>query len=354
MKRGFTLIELLVVIAIIAILAAILFPVFAKAREKARQTACLNNERQIVTAALMYAQDHEQIFPKGDAFWGAINLDKGALRCPTASKTVANSYAYNSILGGQALGNFTIPQKAFVVGDGNPAATTPNVALTTADLVARHGNKDRIVAGYIDGHVDIVALTTISLLAGSNNTPSVRLNTATAVQAFGTDGAAGNINMNGNIFDGSEGSGGASFEASHYVVIGGGTMQPGLIQADFPVWAKVTFAQSYTLTKYTIWSDYSSGNYSQMLYRNPSSWTVKGSNDGTTWTTIDTQTGQAAKHPEWKVGGQTTEYPVMSDPYKIYRFTVSKNGGMDGVSGPYDSWDQPYQFGLQEFEMWGY
>ncbi len=58
--RGFTLIELLVVIAIIAILAAILFPVFAQAREKARQATCLSNVKQIATSYFMYAQDYDQ------------------------------------------------------------------------------------------------------------------------------------------------------------------------------------------------------------------------------------------------------------------------------------------------------
>src|SRR5205823_5009694 len=62
-RSGFTLIELLVVIAIIAILAAILFPVFAQARDKARGASCLSNMKQIGLGAVMYAQDYDETFP---------------------------------------------------------------------------------------------------------------------------------------------------------------------------------------------------------------------------------------------------------------------------------------------------
>jgi len=65
---AFTLIELLVVIAIIAILAAILFPVFAQARESARQTACLSNTKQLGLGFMMYAQDYDEILPGGRVF----------------------------------------------------------------------------------------------------------------------------------------------------------------------------------------------------------------------------------------------------------------------------------------------
>src|SRR5437870_12943837 len=76
--RGFTLIELLVVIAIIAILAAILFPVFAQARDKARSAACLSNLKQIGQALMMYAQDWDE---KSTWFWnsGAADAAKDQL-----------------------------------------------------------------------------------------------------------------------------------------------------------------------------------------------------------------------------------------------------------------------------------
>src|SRR6266699_2776893 len=88
-RTGFTLIELLVVIAIIAILAAILFPVFAQAREKARQATCLSNFKQIGLGVMMYVQDWDETYPISRMRPGAMT--RSAYRCfrsatPTAGR----------------------------------------------------------------------------------------------------------------------------------------------------------------------------------------------------------------------------------------------------------------------------
>jgi prepilin-type N-terminal cleavage/methylation domain-containing protein/prepilin-type processing-associated H-X9-DG protein len=120
MKRGFTLIELLVVIAIIAILAAILFPVFAQAREKARAISCVSNEKQIALAVVQYVQDYDENFPAQPEETAADNFDfqqswidqvqpyiknLNCFKCPDDNHTISTgsgpltSYVANSAMG---------------------------------------------------------------------------------------------------------------------------------------------------------------------------------------------------------------------------------------------------------------
>jgi prepilin-type N-terminal cleavage/methylation domain-containing protein/prepilin-type processing-associated H-X9-DG protein len=165
MKRGFTLIELLVVIAIIAILAAILFPVFAKAREKARQTKCTSNLRQIALAAGMYAQENDEKFPTAATFWSDINVPAQVFVCPT-KKTLPNGYGYSNLLSGKSLGDLgSDPTKVTLVADAvtqNVGAAWPSTPPTTrannimysgADFDYRHDKK--VIASYADGHVEL-------------------------------------------------------------------------------------------------------------------------------------------------------------------------------------------------------
>lgn len=95
-RRGFTLIELLVVIAIIAILAAILFPVFAQAREKARATACLSNQKQIGLGIMMYVQDYDETMPSGNVFAATgNNTGNTADPFPAGGYPIARGWAGN-------------------------------------------------------------------------------------------------------------------------------------------------------------------------------------------------------------------------------------------------------------------
>jgi prepilin-type N-terminal cleavage/methylation domain-containing protein/prepilin-type processing-associated H-X9-DG protein len=159
LTKGFTLIELLVVIAIIAILAAILFPVFAKAREKARQTTCINNQRQLATALLMWAQDHEELLPSATSIWGDIDLAKGVLLCPSKGAKTKNAYGYSKQVADKALGEFLSPESVLLTADGQHTATTSpptsdNVIYKAMDFERRHGGK--LAASYLDGHVTLL------------------------------------------------------------------------------------------------------------------------------------------------------------------------------------------------------
>ena len=189
MKRGFTLIELLVVIAIIAILAAILFPVFAKAREKARQSSCNSNTRQIATAFLSYVQDYDEKWPlfctntgsATDYFWfsevGPYIKNTQIFQCPSFStknnplsadanfsggtaNAISIGYAYNGNIANQSLGTLGSPSDIFLLWDATTASS--NQTQTTNDgLGAGNGNYYREPAGrhnggqnysYCDGH----------------------------------------------------------------------------------------------------------------------------------------------------------------------------------------------------------
>ncbi|HEX2999091.1 MAG TPA: DUF1559 domain-containing protein, partial [Armatimonadota bacterium] len=136
-RSGFTLIELLVVIAIIAILEAILFPVFARARENARKSTCQSNLKQLGTAFLMYTQDYDECWarqvwtaggltdPVYQVWWRALDpyvKNTGVYQCPSLSNASASySYSYNVWLSGQS---------ESTVGSYSPYGVSERVVLT--------------------------------------------------------------------------------------------------------------------------------------------------------------------------------------------------------------------------------
>jgi len=138
-RGGFTLIELLVVIAIIAILAAILFPVFAQAREKARAASCMSNNKQISLSFSMYKQDYDETYPpavqtdaSGNQIWWeqavtpyikSTNVG-GILTCPSGASR-AWAYSMNSWIG---VGYGAVP-----AGQSDASVTRPSDTILSAD-----------------------------------------------------------------------------------------------------------------------------------------------------------------------------------------------------------------------------
>jgi prepilin-type N-terminal cleavage/methylation domain-containing protein/prepilin-type processing-associated H-X9-DG protein len=136
-RRGFTLIELLVVIAIIAILAAILFPVFARAREKARQTSCLSNVKQNTLAFMMYAQDYDETYPIayyyspgfGDEYGWDFHINYGA---GTSSLGLIGPYTKNEQI------------NACPSGKGLPGAGRPYTGYAYNTTYIGHGQLEMV------------------------------------------------------------------------------------------------------------------------------------------------------------------------------------------------------------------
>jgi prepilin-type N-terminal cleavage/methylation domain-containing protein/prepilin-type processing-associated H-X9-DG protein len=178
--RGFTLIELLVVIAIIAILAAILFPVFARAREKARQTSCLSNSKQIMLAILQYAQDYDEMLPYGRVdsptnTYAIYSIADGRSHlmpyikntrigiCPS-NPSYRCGYGWNyphmpyrTIYGGgQGLAYYQLPAEVMVFCDSNSYAWVycpihyPNWSDGYCRVSNRHNGGSN--CGFLDGH----------------------------------------------------------------------------------------------------------------------------------------------------------------------------------------------------------
>ncbi len=177
-RRGFTLIELLVVIAIIAILAAILFPVFARAREKARQSSCSSNMKQITLGILQYCQDYdERLFyhcgmprpgNKDDGFpehcWPYCIMpyikNTQVFICPSYTGTFPDSIGLNFRgVDSKKLGEFGKPSETMLIMDSTSVVYCPP-GQTGSCCTANNGmgrwrdsHNEGMNVGWVDGHV---------------------------------------------------------------------------------------------------------------------------------------------------------------------------------------------------------
>jgi len=175
--RGFTLVELLVVLAVIALLAAILFPVFAKAREAAERTRCIAQVKQLAAAALMYAANYDHRLPRwyfgtashsytwDDAIEPLIS-DRALLVCPSADLTEdrPRSYGLNLLLDGRSLSHVRRPAGTVLLGERYPGSHIDAFLVppsyddpATPDNRPEPRHQDAAVFGFADGHAKPLA-----------------------------------------------------------------------------------------------------------------------------------------------------------------------------------------------------
>jgi prepilin-type N-terminal cleavage/methylation domain-containing protein/prepilin-type processing-associated H-X9-DG protein len=173
-KNGFTLIELLVVIAIIAVLAAILFPVFSRARENARRASCMSNIKQLLMGAQMYSHDYDERFPYQNAShnnspgWGTTLNGQNPAHCMAAQAFTNPAFQPNWVAGifpyvknKQVFLCPSVSEEAKITGanpalatdDANKVSYTANGILTSFGMgTIRFANPSSIVAFACDGH----------------------------------------------------------------------------------------------------------------------------------------------------------------------------------------------------------
>ncbi len=156
-RKAFTLIELLVVIAIIAILAAILFPVFARARENARRASCMSNLKQIGLGVMQYTQDYDEFMPDNVGYpngWGAAIYpyikSTNVFACPDDSSDISNpalkrnSYAYNS----NFIAQFGATKPVSIAAMNATASTVILVEVSGGGMVPGDGDYSPYGEGY--------------------------------------------------------------------------------------------------------------------------------------------------------------------------------------------------------------
>ncbi|MHB9022950.1 MAG: type II secretion system protein [Armatimonadota bacterium] len=165
-NTGFTQIELLIVLAIIVILALILFPVFSRARENARQSSCVANVRQIISAISMYAQDHDETLlgdPVRQSWSSQLSTynEPTVYDCPTKggfADTRYPNYGFNAAMFGVAIGNIVEPDSAVMVTDLNMTIVRTNYAILDPDRDIDPRHSHGVTVGFADGHVGHVTI----------------------------------------------------------------------------------------------------------------------------------------------------------------------------------------------------